>query len=96
MTRRRIAWVLILIVDAAYIVWGAGAAIAPEGLPGPGGIAILPAAYQGFTGGSWGALVSAFPEDGGIRRSDVPHVWHLLRAVRAADVCHCNHGVSPR
>jgi hypothetical protein len=61
MNRRRIAWILTLIVDAAYIAWGAGAAIAPEGLPGPGGLAILPAAYQGFTGGSWPALVSTSP-----------------------------------
>ena len=61
MNRRRIAWILILIVDAAYIAWGAGAAIAPEGLPGPGGAAILPAAYEGFTGGAWPALVSASP-----------------------------------
>ena len=61
MRRRQIAWILILIVDAAYIAWGAGAAVAPEGLPGPGGLAILPAAYQGFTGGSWEALVSASP-----------------------------------
>lgn len=61
MTRRRIAWMLILIVDAAYVAWGAGAAIAPEGLPGPAGTAILPAAYQGFTGGSWPALASASP-----------------------------------
>ena len=59
--KRNIAWILILVVDVAYIAWGAGAAIAPEGLPGPGGTAILPAAYQGFTGGSWGALVSASP-----------------------------------
>jgi len=65
MNRRRIAWILILIVDAAYIVWGAGAAIAPEGLPGPGGAAILPAAYQGFTGSSWGALTSASPMTAG-------------------------------
>lgn len=59
--KRNIAWILILVVDVAYIAWGAGAAIAPEGLPGPSGMAILPAAYQGFTGGSWGALVSASP-----------------------------------
>jgi hypothetical protein len=65
MNRRRIAWMLILIVDAAYIVWGAGAAIAPEGLPGPGGLAILPAAYQGFTGSSWAVLVSASPATAG-------------------------------
>ncbi len=61
MSRRRIAWILILIVDAAYVAWGAGAAIAPEGLLGPGGKAILPAAYEGFTGGSWPALVTASP-----------------------------------
>jgi hypothetical protein len=58
---QRIAWILVLIVDAAYIAWGAGAAIAPEGLPGPGGMAILPAAYQGFTGGSWSELATASP-----------------------------------
>ena len=58
---RNMAWILILVVDVAYIAWGAAAAIAPESLPGPGGVAILPAAYQGFTGGSWGALVSATP-----------------------------------
>ncbi len=61
MSRRRIAWVLILVVDVLYIAWGAGAAIAPEGLPGPGGKAILPAAYEGFTGGSWSVLVSGSP-----------------------------------
>ena len=61
MRRRQIAWIVIIVVDAAYVAWGAGAAVAPEGLPGPGGLAILPAAYQGFTGGSWGALVSTSP-----------------------------------
>ena len=65
MTLRRIAWTLILVVDGAYVLWGAGAAIAPEGLPGPGGMAILPAAYQGFTGGSWEALVNASPMTAG-------------------------------
>jgi len=65
MNRRRIAWMLILFVAVAYIVWGAGAAIAPEGLPGPGGMAILPAAYHGYTGGSWSALVSASPMTAG-------------------------------
>lgn len=65
MIRRRIAWMLILIVDAAYIAWGSGAAIAPEGLPGPGGMAILPAAYQGYTGSSWSELVSASPMTAG-------------------------------
>lgn len=65
MNRRRIAWISILIVDGAYIVWGTGAAVAPEGLSGPGGLAILPAAYQGFSGGSWAALVGASPMTAG-------------------------------
>lgn len=95
MNRRRIAWVLILIVDAAYIVWGAGAAIAQERLPGPGGMAILPAAYQGFTGSSWAGVGDQFPDDGRIRGPDVPDVRHLLRALRAADVGHRDHGLPP-
>ena len=41
MKRRQIAWILILIVDAAYIAWGAMAAVAPDGLLGPGGKASL-------------------------------------------------------
>jgi hypothetical protein len=55
-TRRRIAWILILIVDVGYIAWGAGAAIAPDHLLGPGGRAILPAGYEGYAGGAWSAL----------------------------------------
>ena len=65
MTRRQIALSLILVVDLGYVAWGTGAAVAPEGLPGPGGTAILPAAYQGFTGGSWAALVSDSPMTAG-------------------------------
>ncbi len=60
-TRRHLAWVLVLIVDVAYIAWGAGAAVSPDRLLGPGGKAILPAAYEGYTGGSWSELVSAAP-----------------------------------
>ena len=56
MTRRRIAWILILIVDIAYIAWGAAAALAPDQLLGPGGKAILPAGYEGYSGASWSAL----------------------------------------
>ena len=58
MTRRQTAWILILIVDLSYIVWGAGAAIAPDHLLGPGGKAILAAGYEGYSGGVWSALDS--------------------------------------
>jgi hypothetical protein len=61
MTRRRIAWILILIVEVGYIAWGAAAAIAPDHLLGPGGKAILPAGFEGYSGGSWSALVAASP-----------------------------------
>ena len=62
---RRVAWLLILIVDVGYIAWGAGAAAAPEGLPGPGGQGILPAAYEGYSGGSWSELEAASPANAG-------------------------------
>jgi hypothetical protein len=61
MRRRRIALILILIVDVGYIVWGAGAAAMPDGLLGPGGKAILPAAYEGYSGGSWSELRRTSP-----------------------------------
>jgi len=47
MNRRKTALILILIADIGYIAWGAGAAISPEHLPGPGGEGILPAAFEG-------------------------------------------------
>ena len=56
MTRRQTAWILILIVDVSYILWGAAAAIAPGQLLGPGGKAILPAGYEGYTSSAWSAL----------------------------------------
>lgn len=59
--KRRIACILILIVDIGYIAWGAGAAISPGRLLGPGGVAILPAGYEGYSGGSWSALAGASP-----------------------------------
>ena len=59
MSRRRIAWILILIVDAGYIAWGAGAAIAPDHLLGPGGTAILPAGYEGYSGAAWSAIAAS-------------------------------------
>ena len=59
MTRRQVAWILILIVDVAYIAWGGGVAIAPEHIIGPGGKGILPAGYEGYTGGAWSALAGS-------------------------------------
>jgi len=61
MNRRQIAWILILIVDVGYVAWGAMAAVAPDGLLGPGGKAILPAGYEGYSGGSWSELLRTSP-----------------------------------
>jgi len=61
MKRRQVAWILILIVEVGYIAWGAGAAAAPDHLLGPGGRAILPAGYEGYSGASWSALVHTSP-----------------------------------
>jgi len=58
---QRVAWILVLIVDVAYIAWGAGAAAWPDHLLGPGGKAILPAGYEGYSGGSWSELAGASP-----------------------------------
>ena len=59
--RRRVALILILIVDVGYIAWGAGAAASPDHLLGPGGKAILPAGYEGYSGGSWSELAGTSP-----------------------------------
>ena len=61
MSRRQVALILVLIVDVGYIAWGGGAAASPEHLLGPGGKGILPAAYEGYSGGSWSELASASP-----------------------------------
>src|SRR5262249_17399001 len=61
MKRRQIAWIVILIVDAAYIAWGGMAAAMPDGLLGPGGKAILPAGYEGYSAGSWPELLRTSP-----------------------------------
>lgn len=58
---QRIGWVLILVVDVGYIAWGASAAVSPDHLLGPGGKAILPAGYEGYSGASWSELAAAFP-----------------------------------
>jgi hypothetical protein len=59
--RRRIALILILIVDVGFVAWGGMAAAFPDHLLGPAGKPILPAGYEGFTGGSWSDLVSTSP-----------------------------------
>ena len=61
MKRRQFAWIAILIVDVGYCLWGAMAAASPTGLAGPGGKAILPAGYAGFSGVSWSELVRTSP-----------------------------------
>ena len=58
---QRVAWILILVVEVGYIAWGAGAAASPDRLLGPGGKAILPAGYEGYSGGSWSELSGASP-----------------------------------
>jgi len=58
---RRFAWVLILIVDVGFVAWGVMAAAFLDHLLGPGGTPILPAGYEGFSKGSWPALVASAP-----------------------------------
>jgi len=58
---RRVAWVLILIVDLGFVAWGLGAAAFLDRLLGPGGKTILPAAYEGLSKGSWSELVRTAP-----------------------------------
>ncbi len=58
---RRVAWVVILIVDVGFVLWGAMAAAVPDHLLGPGGVPIMPAGYEGFSGGSWSELTSTAP-----------------------------------
>jgi hypothetical protein len=53
---REKAWLVILIADTGLLLWGLGAALIPTRLTGPGGAAILPAGYEGYTGGSWHQL----------------------------------------
>ena len=58
---RRFAWLLIVLADAGLLGWGAMAALAPQLLPGPHGAPILAAGYEGYTHGSWPALVADAP-----------------------------------
>jgi hypothetical protein len=61
MSRRRVATILILVVDVGFIAWGAMAALWLDRLLGPGGKTILPAGYEGFSRGSWAELVRTVP-----------------------------------
>ena len=61
LTLRRVAWILVLIVDAGFIAWGAMAAAWPDHLLGPGGMSIVAAGYEGFSKSSWSALASTSP-----------------------------------
>ncbi len=61
MKGRQVAWIVILLVDLGFIAWGAGAAASPAHLIGPGGKGILPAAYEGYSGGSWSELLGTSP-----------------------------------
>src|SRR5215467_13132472 len=63
MTRsRRVALILILIVDVGFVLWGGMGALLPQYLLGPGGGPILPSEYEGFTGGSWQEISTASPK----------------------------------
>jgi len=59
--QRRVAWILVLVVEASFILWGAMAALWPDHLLGPGGTPIVTAGYEGFSKGSWSELVRASP-----------------------------------
>jgi hypothetical protein len=59
--RRRVACLLIVIADAGFAAWGAMAAAWPDHLRGPGGKPILPAGYEGFSGGNWSELTGTSP-----------------------------------
>ena len=59
---RRNAWILIVIADVGLLAWGAMAALAPSQLLGPGGVPIITAEYQNYTGNSIAALAEASPK----------------------------------
>jgi hypothetical protein len=62
---RSVAWVVVVIADVGLFAWGAGAALLPKSLPGPDSAPILPAGYEGYTGGSWQDLVATSPKTAG-------------------------------
>lgn len=60
--KRRVASIIILVVDLGLFAWGVMAALLPQHLPGPKGAPILPAGYEGFTGLSWQELADTSPK----------------------------------
>ena len=62
---RHHAWLFIVIADVGLLLWGAGAALLPHQLPGPGSAPILPAGYEGYSSGSWSHLTATSPETAG-------------------------------
>ena len=62
---RRVAWLVLVVADAGLLLWGAGAAAIPGHLLGPGGAAILPAGYEGYSGHSWHQLGVISPSTAG-------------------------------
>ena len=65
MKRRDVASILVLIVDAGFVAWGAMAAGLPDRLRGPGRVPIIAAGYEGFTKSSWSTLVATSPTTAG-------------------------------
>ena len=59
---RGAAWVVVLVAEIGLLAWCAMAALAPGLLAGPGGVPILQAGYEGFTGASWNELVATAPK----------------------------------
>ena len=62
---RGVAWIVVVIADVGLLLWGAGAALLPKSLPGPGSAPILPAGFEGYTGSSWQQLVATSPKTAG-------------------------------
>jgi len=59
---RGYSWLVVAVADVGLLAWGAMAALAPELLAGPGSQPILPAGYEGFTGGAGQLLVASSPK----------------------------------
>jgi hypothetical protein len=56
---------VLVAADAGLGAWGFGAAVAPTHLLGPGGEPILPAGFEGYSGGSWDHLAATSPTTAG-------------------------------